>query len=91
MFPFEDPTQSGPSQSLSRSAGAAGACDMASAAGLTHKMSTSVTSFFLSFVVSKKMIEKVITPITVNSLCLRTELTEVLRADPDGEVLLRLL
>lgn len=45
-FPFEDPAPSGPSQSPSRSAGAAGACGTASVAGLTHKMHTSVIFFF---------------------------------------------
>lgn len=55
MFPFEDPAPSGPSQSPSRSAGAAGACGTASAAGLTHKMHTSVTvTFFCNDNIFKK-------------------------------------
>lgn len=58
---------------------------MASAAGLTHKMSTNVC--FLSL----KMTEKVIILNTVKGMRLMTELTEVLGADPDGEVLLGLL
>lgn len=44
VFLFEDPTQSGPSRSLSRSAGAVRAYGMALAASLTHKNSANVTS-----------------------------------------------
>lgn len=43
VFLFEDPTQSGPSQSLSRSAGAVRAYGMALAASLTHRNSANVT------------------------------------------------
>lgn len=53
-FPSEDPTLSGPSLSLSRSAGAAGACGTASAAGLTRKRNAGVTAQLLFFFLTLK-------------------------------------